>query len=58
MDERYSKMPSTLERALLPFQREGARFALARHGRALIGDEMGEPSKPLVRSSATRVEKG
>ena len=38
---RYSKMPGSLERALLPFQREGVRFGIQRRGRALIADEMG-----------------
>ena len=32
----YSKMPPFLERALLPFQREGVRFGLAHGGRCLI----------------------
>lgn len=32
----YSKMPLFLERALLPFQREGVRFGLAHGGRCLI----------------------
>lgn len=38
---RFSSMATVLERALLPFQREGVRFALRRGGRALIADEMG-----------------
>ncbi|PRW44334.1 DNA annealing helicase and endonuclease ZRANB3 [Chlorella sorokiniana] len=37
----YAKLPPFLERALLPFQREGVRFGLARGGRCLIADEMG-----------------
>lgn len=37
----YALMPAFLERALLPFQREGVRFGLARGGRCLIADEMG-----------------
>ncbi len=38
---RYACMPGSLERALAAFQREGVRFAIARRGRALLGDEMG-----------------
>jgi SWI/SNF-related matrix-associated actin-dependent regulator 1 of chromatin subfamily A len=34
-------MPKELESQLLPFQREGVRFALKRGGRVLIADEMG-----------------
>ena len=34
-------MPAFLEAALLPFQREGVLFGLARGGRCLIADEMG-----------------
>lgn len=34
-------MPPSLERALLPFQRQGVRFGLERGGRCLIADEMG-----------------
>jgi hypothetical protein len=34
-------MPAPLQRALLPFQREGVRFGLARGGRCLLADEMG-----------------
>lgn len=37
----YGRMPPPLQRALLPFQREGVRFGLARGGRCLIADEMG-----------------
>ena len=37
----YCRMPVFLERALLPFQREGVRYGLQRHGRVLIADEMG-----------------
>ncbi|PSC75396.1 DNA annealing helicase and endonuclease ZRANB3 [Micractinium conductrix] len=39
--QRYARMPRFLEAALLPFQREGVRFGLARNGRCLIADEMG-----------------
>ncbi len=38
---RYAHVPAALEEQLMPFQREGVRFALSRGGRALIGDEMG-----------------
>lgn len=41
---RYSRMPASLENALLPFQKEGVRFGLRRKGRALIADEMGAKS--------------
>lgn len=34
-------MAPSLERALLPFQRQGVRFGLERGGRCLIADEMG-----------------
>ena len=37
----YARMPPFLEAALLPFQREGVLFGLARGGRCLIADEMG-----------------
>lgn len=41
VDRRYARMPASLAAALLPFQREGARYAIARRGRCLIADEMG-----------------
>jgi hypothetical protein len=34
-------VPAELREALMPFQREGVLFGLARGGRVLIGDEMG-----------------
>ncbi|EKX39033.1 hypothetical protein GUITHDRAFT_76774, partial [Guillardia theta CCMP2712] len=34
-------LPLTISKKLLPFQREGVLFGLAREGRVLIGDEMG-----------------
>ncbi|XP_078612934.1 DNA annealing helicase and endonuclease ZRANB3-like isoform X1 [Branchiostoma floridae x Branchiostoma japonicum] len=34
-------LPSALQEKLMPFQREGVKFALKKHGRCLIGDEMG-----------------
>ena len=48
VDRRYARMPASLERALAAFQRDGVRFAIARRGRALIGDEMGaRPAQQL-----------
>ncbi|EKX45486.1 hypothetical protein GUITHDRAFT_42086, partial [Guillardia theta CCMP2712] len=41
VEEAYSALPSLLKSSLLPFQRDGVRFALKRKGRVLIGDEMG-----------------
>lgn len=41
VDRRYACMPASLATALLPFQREGVRFAILRQGRCLIADEMG-----------------
>ncbi|GFH17529.1 uncharacterized protein HaLaN_14187, partial [Haematococcus lacustris] len=38
---RFQLMPLALRCALMPFQEEGVRFGLQRHGRALIADEMG-----------------
>jgi len=37
----HIQLDKTLEQKLMPFQREGVRFALARGGRCLIGDQMG-----------------
>lgn len=34
-------LPPLLDAALLPFQREGVAFVVAREGRCLIGDDMG-----------------
>ena len=34
-------LPELLRSALMPFQREGVEFVVARNGRAIIGDEMG-----------------
>lgn len=39
--DRYCHIPTNLESQLMPFQREGVKFALRHGGRALIGDEMG-----------------
>lgn len=41
VDTALASMPAPLMRALLPFQREGVRFALERRGRVLLADEMG-----------------
>uniref|UniRef100_A0A0E0LKL3 Helicase ATP-binding domain-containing protein n=1 Tax=Oryza punctata TaxID=4537 RepID=A0A0E0LKL3_ORYPU len=41
VDELLMKLPQRLRDALLPFQLEGVRFGLRRHGRCLIADEMG-----------------
>ncbi|KAK3125590.1 hypothetical protein QOZ80_7BG0607030 [Eleusine coracana subsp. coracana] len=41
IDDRLKKLPLQLKDALLPFQLEGVRFGLKRHGRCLIADEMG-----------------
>ena len=49
---RYHAMPASLERALLPFQREGVRFGLRRRGRALIADEMGVTGSPSIYTRA------
>lgn len=43
----YARMPAFLEAALLPFQREGVLFGLARAGRCLIADEVGASSLSL-----------
>lgn len=65
VEQRYSMMPASLERALLPFQREGVRFGIQRRGRALIADEMGAFSTfkcfarvgtPLLASCSNGVE--
>ena len=41
VERRMSGMPASLRQALMPFQAEGVRFGLARHGRCLIADEVG-----------------
>ncbi|KAK9812930.1 hypothetical protein WJX72_005929 [[Myrmecia] bisecta] len=41
VQRRYACLPAYLQAALLPFQREGVRYALERRGRVLIADEMG-----------------
>lgn len=49
---RYVHIPSNLEEQLMPFQREGVKFALKHGGRALIGDEMGLGKTVQVRACA------
>lgn len=39
--ERFESVPLPMREALVPFQAEGVKFALAHNGRALIADEMG-----------------
>ncbi|KAL4428086.1 hypothetical protein ABPG75_002175 [Micractinium tetrahymenae] len=41
VEQLYARLPRFLERALLPFQREGVLCGLAHNGRCLIADEMG-----------------
>ncbi|KXZ49817.1 hypothetical protein GPECTOR_19g268 [Gonium pectorale] len=38
---RLARMPPSLRAALMPFQRQGVEFGVARGGRCLIADEMG-----------------
>lgn len=38
---RLGAMPRSLLKVLMPFQLEGVRFGLERHGKCLIADEMG-----------------
>lgn len=39
--EKYDQIPAHIETKLLPFQRDGVRFALQHGGRILLADEMG-----------------
>ncbi|CAN4095014.1 unnamed protein product [Withania somnifera] len=39
--DRYEFIPNSIESKLLPFQRDGVRFALQHGGRILLADEMG-----------------
>lgn len=39
--EKYDQIPAHIESKLLPFQRDGVRFALQHGGRILLADEMG-----------------
>ncbi|XP_031285770.1 SWI/SNF-related matrix-associated actin-dependent regulator of chromatin subfamily A-like protein 1 isoform X1 [Pistacia vera] len=41
LQEKYDQIPSHIESKLLPFQRDGVRFALKHGGRVLLADEMG-----------------
>ncbi|CAA0819897.1 chromatin remodeling factor18 [Striga hermonthica] len=41
LQDRYDKIPTSIEAKLLPFQRDGVRFVLQHGGRALLADEMG-----------------
>ncbi|XP_078084185.1 DNA annealing helicase and endonuclease ZRANB3 isoform X2 [Mustelus asterias] len=40
-DTMLSKLPEKLNQRLLPFQKEGIKFAIERNGRCMIADEMG-----------------
>ncbi|XP_029461238.1 DNA annealing helicase and endonuclease ZRANB3 isoform X2 [Rhinatrema bivittatum] len=40
-DGELSFLPEKLRERLLPFQKEGIKFALKRHGRCMLADEMG-----------------
>ncbi|XP_072328420.1 DNA annealing helicase and endonuclease ZRANB3 isoform X2 [Scyliorhinus torazame] len=40
-DTMLSKLPEKLHQKLLPFQKEGIKFAIERNGRCMIADEMG-----------------
>ncbi|XP_066543672.1 DNA annealing helicase and endonuclease ZRANB3 isoform X2 [Amia ocellicauda] len=40
-DRQLLFLPPKLYHRLMPFQREGVKFALSRHGRCMIADEMG-----------------
>lgn len=37
----FARLPAGLRASLLPFQRAGVRYGLARQGRILLADEMG-----------------
>uniref|UniRef100_A0A4W3I9W2 Zinc finger RANBP2-type containing 3 n=1 Tax=Callorhinchus milii TaxID=7868 RepID=A0A4W3I9W2_CALMI len=39
--DRLSALPEKLKQRLLPFQKEGIKFALERNGRCMLADEMG-----------------
>ncbi|PHU01607.1 hypothetical protein BC332_31394 [Capsicum chinense] len=41
LQDHYEFIPNSIESKLLPFQREGVRFALHHGGRILLADEMG-----------------
>ncbi|XP_036396711.1 DNA annealing helicase and endonuclease ZRANB3 [Megalops cyprinoides] len=40
-DNQLLNLPEKMRQRLMPFQREGVKFALARNGRCMIADEMG-----------------
>ncbi|KAJ8003681.1 hypothetical protein DPEC_G00150850 [Dallia pectoralis] len=40
-DDQLSVLPSKLQQRLMPFQKEGVKFALSKNGRCMIADEMG-----------------
>jgi len=40
-DDVFNALPNRLRKNLYPFQREGVKFVISRHGKALIADEMG-----------------
>ncbi|XP_028662380.2 DNA annealing helicase and endonuclease ZRANB3 [Erpetoichthys calabaricus] len=41
LDTALLLLPEKLQHRLMPFQKEGIRFAISRHGRCMIADEMG-----------------
>ncbi|XP_076159650.1 DNA annealing helicase and endonuclease ZRANB3 [Alosa pseudoharengus] len=41
VDHEFASLPEKLQKKLMPFQREGIKFALSRKGRCMIADEMG-----------------
>ncbi|XP_062383557.1 DNA annealing helicase and endonuclease ZRANB3 [Sardina pilchardus] len=41
VDREFASLPEKLQKKLMPFQREGIKFALSRKGRCMIADEMG-----------------
>ncbi|KAJ4721866.1 SWI/SNF-related matrix-associated actin-dependent regulator of chromatin subfamily A-like protein 1 [Melia azedarach] len=41
LQDKYDQIPSHIESKLLPFQRDGVRYALQHGGRVLLADEMG-----------------
>ncbi|XP_031669114.1 DNA annealing helicase and endonuclease ZRANB3 [Oncorhynchus kisutch] len=40
-DSQLSVLPDKLQQRLMPFQKEGVKFALSKNGRCMIADEMG-----------------
>ncbi|XP_063068572.1 DNA annealing helicase and endonuclease ZRANB3 [Engraulis encrasicolus] len=41
LDQELASLPEKLQKKLMPFQRDGIKFALSRKGRCMIADEMG-----------------